>query len=176
VESVDAPTPKALSQIWKLFEFRSQPLSDMLSVKTDMRYLKTPTAQKMKIQRNFTQALPFKLAQGNGNWAFKFSKNYAILIYYCLIWFRNYQAANINIIFLVFACYIIQRHLDSSFLRHLKAMVAVVARNHSLKAKSDEFELFLGKSGKNVFFGPRTILKEVKEWCLKVNPCSLSHF
>ena len=48
-----------------------------------------------------------------------------------------------------------QRYLDSMFSHdHLAKIVEIVHRNFMLKKKSDDYELFLGKSGKNLIMGP----------------------
>ena len=65
------------------------------------------TQEKLSIKFDMFEKMPHRLYRGSGNWRFQFSKNYALLVYYSLIQFRNYQAANFNILFLVFACYIL---------------------------------------------------------------------
>ena len=87
------------------------------------------TAEKLLIKYDMFEKLPLRMTRGSGNWRFQFSKNYTLLVYYSLIQFRNYQAANFNILFLVFACYILQRYLDSMFSYHLSRIIEIVYRN-----------------------------------------------
>jgi hypothetical protein len=47
-----------------------------------------------------------------------------------------------------------QRYLDSMFHSHIQSVIKIVHRNFQLKKKSDDYELFLGKSGKNIIAGP----------------------
>ena len=99
------------------------------------------------------------------------------MVYYSLIQFRNYQAANFNILFLVFACYIMQRYLDQMFNQtHLSKIIEIVHRNFMLKKKSDDYELFLGKSGKNLILGPPEKHKPHRDWVNLVMKLSLEHF
>jgi hypothetical protein len=104
-------------------------IHDMYDYHNTVDYMKKSTADKILIKYSMFNRIPVTLTKGGGNWRFQFTKNYTLLVYYSLIQFRNYQAANFNIIFLVFGCYILQRYLDSMFLHHLQKIIEVVFRN-----------------------------------------------
>ena len=84
-----------------------------------------------------------------GNKFIGFHKNYALLVFYGLIQFRNYQANNFNILFLAFSWNILKKHYTPLGAKHISKIVDLVLKNYDLKDKSDEYEMFLGKSGKN---------------------------
>jgi hypothetical protein len=131
-----------------------QAVHDMYDYHNTKSYMSKSTLEKLDIKFSLFDIVPIHLNGGSGNWRFQFTKNYTLLVYYSLIQFRNYQAANFNILFLVFACYIMQRYLDSMLSYHLQKAIEIVQRNFQMKKKSDDYELFLGKSGKNAFLGP----------------------
>ena len=84
-----------------------------------------------------------------GNSKLSFFKNFALLVYYGLIQFRNYQANNFNILFLAFSCQVMKRYLSPIFNTHITKVLTSVYRNYDKMSKSSEQDLFLGKSGKN---------------------------
>ena len=84
-----------------------------------------------------------------GNKYIGFHKNYALLVFYGLIQFRNYQANNFNILFLAFSWNILRKHYTPLGAKHISKIVDLVFKNYDLKDKSDEYEMFLGKCGKN---------------------------
>ncbi len=49
-------------------------------------------------------------------------------------------------------------------------------RNFQLKKKSDDYELFLGKSGKNMILGPPPRHKAYQDWIKLVMKFTLEHF
>eukprot|EP00347_Sterkiella_histriomuscorum_P020361 403338103 len=148
---------------------------DMYDYHNTQEYMSKTTAEKMLIKYDMFTKFPARLTRGSGNWRFQFSKNYTLLVYYSLIQFRNYQAANFNILFLVFACYILQRYLDSMFSHHLQKIIEIVYRNFQMQKKSDDYELFLGKSGKNYIIGPPEKMKIYQDWVSQVFKFSLEH-
>lgn len=103
------------------FSENFDPVHDMYDYHNTKDYMSKMTAEKLEIKHNLFENLPARLAGGgSGHWRFQFTKNYTLLVYYSLIQFRNYQAANFNILFLVFACYIMQRYLDSMMNSHIQ--------------------------------------------------------
>lgn len=149
----------------------------MYDYRNSKEYMKKSTSEKLMVNFNmFDERVPSRLVNGgSGNWKFQFTKNYTLLVYYNLIQFRNYQAANFNILFLVFACYILQRYLDQMFHFHLAKVVEIVYRNFQMKKKSDDYELFLGKQGKNVILGPVEKVKIFQDWASQVLKYNLDH-
>lgn len=137
--------------------------------------MKKSTNDKLEIQHSLLDNVPVRILAGSGNWKFQFTKNYTLLVYYSLIQFRNYQAANFNILFLVFACYIMQRYLNSMMHQHLQKIVEIVFRNFQMKKKSDDYELFMGKSGKNMIIGPQEKIKTFQDWVTLVMKFNLDH-
>lgn len=91
-----------------------------------------------------------------------FQRQYSLLTYYCLIQFRNYQSSNFNILFLVFACYVVQRHINTSFLQCLHKMQRIVQCND--KGSQDE-ELFYTKA--NRIERPPNKLDMYRQWLNK---------
>lgn len=73
-----------------------------------------------------------------------FQLQYTHLIFYCMVQFRNYQAASFNILYLVLANFISQREIDPTFLRHFKRVIALTRRNYLAASKTNEYEMFLG--------------------------------
>jgi hypothetical protein len=59
---------------------------------------------------------------------------------------------------------------------HLSKIIEIVHRNFMLKKKSDDYELFLGKSGKNLILGPPEKHKPHRDWVNLVMKLSLEHF
>ncbi len=55
-------------------------------------------------------------------------------------------------------------------------MIEIVHRNFILKKKSDDYELFLGKSGKNLIMGPAEKHKPYMDWINLVLKFNLEHF
>lgn len=51
----------------------------------------------------------------------------------------------------------------------------VVQRNFLLKKKTDDYELFLGKQGKNSLQGPPEKVQPYRDWVRQVLPHSMSH-
>lgn len=147
----------------------------MYNYHNSKEYMRKSTAEKLEVSYSMFQRVPVCLTGGSGHWKFQFTKNYTLLVYYCLIQFRNYQAANFNILFLVFACYIMQRYLDKMLNSHFEKVVEIVFRNFQLKKKSDDYELFLGKSGKNLLLGPADRIKAFQDWSTVVMKFSLNH-
>ncbi len=45
------------------------------------------------------------------------------------------------------------------FSHHLQKIIEIVYRNFQMKKKSDDYELFLGKQGKNMIIGPPEKIK-----------------
>jgi len=43
-------------------------------------------------------------------------------------------------------------------------LIHIIHRNFINKKKSDDYELFLGKSGKNIFIGQEEQIKPFQEW------------
>ena len=110
---------------------------------------KLALAEKIAVRTQFLDKLPLLVAAGDGNEAFSFQKNYALLAYYCLIQFRNYQANNFNILFLIIASYIFKQHVNASFVDGLSCLSAVLFENFLQLEKTNELDLFFGKCGKN---------------------------
>ena len=108
--------------------------------------------------------MPVLVAQGDGNKTFSFQKNYILLSYYCLIQFRNYQASNFNILFLILASYIVKNHVNASFIEDLKNFTEIILQNFTKLEKTDELDLFFGKCGRNVIVSPPESLEFVKKW------------
>jgi hypothetical protein len=70
-----------------------------------------------------------------------------------------------------------QRYLDSMFSQdHLSKIIEIVHRNFMMKKKSDDYELFLGKSGKNLIMGPAEKYKAYKDWVNLALKFNLEHF
>jgi hypothetical protein len=67
-----------------------QPVNDMYDYHNTKEYMKKSTVEKLDIKYSFFDSLPLRLLGGSGNWRFQFTKNYALLVYYSLIQFRNY--------------------------------------------------------------------------------------
>jgi hypothetical protein len=44
----------------------------------------------------------------------------------------------------------------------------VIFRNFEMKKKSDDYEMFLGKSGKNIIIAPHKKIKVYRDWAMKV--------
>ena len=78
-----------------------------------------------------------------GNKYATFLKHYALLVFYGLIQFRNYQANNFNILFLAFSWNILKKHYTFLGSKHINKVVDLVYRNYDHKEKSDEYEMFL---------------------------------
>lgn len=97
-----------------------------------------------------------------GNKSISFHKNYTLLVFYGLIQFRNYQANNFNILFLAFSWNILKKHFCPIGERYINLIVDLVYKNYLQKDKSDEFEMFLGKSGKNKLEGKDDIIEVYK--------------
>jgi hypothetical protein len=68
-----------------------------------------------------------------------------------------------------------QRTLDSAFSAHLKRLIDIVFMNFQQKKKTDDYELFLGKSGKNAILGTLEPVRATREWVTKVVPLALDH-
>ena len=73
---------------------------------------------------------------------------YIHLIFYCMIQFRNYQAASFNILFLVLANFISQRQIDPSFLRKYRIVLRTLISNYLKRKKTGDYEMFLGSHDK----------------------------
>ena len=99
-----------------------------------------------------------------GNKHISFHKNYALLVFYGLIQFRNYQANNFNILFLAFSCNVLKKHFTTLGEKHIDKVVDLVKRNFDQKDKSDEYEMFLGKSGKNKLEGKEDYIDYYKNF------------
>ena len=91
-------------------------------------------------------------------------------MFYGLIQFRNYQANNFNILFLAFSCNILKKHFSPLGERHIQKIVDLVYRNFDQKEKSDEYEMFLGKSGKNKLEGREDLLDMYKFHINRMSP------
>jgi hypothetical protein len=85
-------------------------------------------------------------------------------VYYCLIQFRNYQSSNFNILFLVFACYIVKQQANQTFARGLQKVQRYMHFNMFAKGKSDDMELFFGKFGINNIQKPHSKLYDYQQW------------
>ena len=107
-----------------------------------------------------------------GNQQVSFHKNYALLVYYGLIQFRNYQANNFNILFLAFSCNVLKKHFSPLGSAHIFKIVDLVWKNYESKEKSDEYEMFLGKSGKNKFETNDDLIEQYSHF---INPFPPSH-
>jgi|LauGreDrversion4_2_1035121.scaffolds.fasta_scaffold1343254_1 hypothetical protein len=59
--------------------------------------------------------------------------------------------------------------------QHLRRIISIVSRNFQLKKKSDDYELFLGKSGKNVIIGPAEKIKKYHDWMNVVLKYNMEH-
>lgn len=77
-----------------------------------------------------------------------FQMQYIHLIFYCMIQFRNYQAASFNILFLVLANFISQRQIDPSFLRKYRIVLRTLISNYLKRKKTGDYEMFLGSHDK----------------------------
>jgi len=75
-----------------------------------------------------------------------------LLIFYCMIQFRNYQAANFNILSLVIANFISQRQIDPTFLRDYRECMGILMTNYLRRQKTTEYEMFLGSTSSNAKF------------------------
>jgi len=51
-----------------------------------------------------------------------------------------------------------KRYYNPLFKDHIKSIIGLVHKNYELKEVSDEFELFLGKKGKNSFSGDNMLI------------------
>ena len=67
-----------------------------------------------------------------------------------MIQFRNYQASNFNILFLILSSYIVKNHVNSSFIHALTKFQDILLQNFVVLEKTDEIELFFGKCGRNM--------------------------
>lgn len=72
--------------IQKYFE----PVHDMYDYHNTSEYMGKTTNEKLQVNYDMLEKLPVKIMKGSGNWRFQFTKNYALLVYYSLIQFRNY--------------------------------------------------------------------------------------
>ncbi len=61
------------------------------------------------------------------------------------------------------------------FHSHIQSVIKIVHRNFQLKKKSDDYELFLGKSGKNIIAGPIEKIKAYQTWASEVLKFNLEH-
>lgn len=111
---------------------------------------KKTLAEKIAMRTEYLQKLPVFVMSGDGNNAFSFQKNYALLSYYCLIQFRNYQANNFNILFLIIASYIFKKHVNANFIDGLTRISAILFENFLQLEKTNELDLFFGKCGRNL--------------------------
>ena len=89
-------------------------------------------------------------------------------MFYGLIQFRNYQANNFNILFLAFSCNVLKKHFTILGEKHITKIVHLVQRNFDQKDKSDEYEMFLGKSGKNKLEGKEDYVEYYKTFANNV--------
>jgi len=58
---------------------------------------------------------------------------------------------------------------------HLGQIVQVLQRNFLLKKKTDDYELFLGKQGKNLLQGPPDKVQPYRDWASKLVTHTMSH-
>ena len=107
-----------------------------------------------------------------GNKYASFLKHYALLVFYGLIQFRNYQANNFNILFLTFSWNILKKHYTFLGSKHINKIVDLVYRNYDQKEKSDEYEMFLGKSGKNKLEGKEDFIENYR-LCINHSKCQI---
>lgn len=107
-------------------------------------------SDKIKSKCDFMNKLPMLVNKGDGNIGFQFQKSYILLAYYCLIQFRNYQASNFNILFLILSSYIVRTHVNASFIDALQIFTSVIIENHCQLDKTDELDLFFGRCGRNM--------------------------
>ena len=126
--------------------------------------------EKVKQTNNFIAQAPLLVTQGNGNVAFQFQKNYIMLVYYSLIQFRNYQANNFNILFLILASYIVKHQVNYSFIEGLQQFTPVILRNFSQLKKTDELELFFGKCGRNAILEAPSPVSYMQDYLKYVVP------
>jgi len=127
-------------------------------------------AQKITMKSDFLNQLPVLVADGDGNTGFSFQKNYTLLAFYCLIQFRNYQASNFNILFLILASYIVKNHVNATFVKGLEYFTTTLLENFVLLEKTDELDLFFGKCGRNMIVEPPQNLQAVQKWVQLVAP------
>lgn len=150
------------------FNPEAQTLTQCLSILADISEYKTSNYKCFKVDDNFeSEEWQLKEFSNNdimteGNKYIDFHKNYALLVFYGLIQFRNYQANNFNILFLAFSCNILKKHYTMIGERHITKIVDLVYRNFDMKEKSDEYEMFLGKSGKNKLEGKEELIEIYK--------------
>ena len=133
-------------------------------------------AEKIVVKSEFLKSLPVLVAQGDGNKCFSFQKNYTLLAYYCLIQFRNYQASNFNILFLILASYIVKNHVNASFIAGLQRFTDVLQENFQRLEKTDDLDLFFGKCGKNDIAEAPEMLDYIKKWVRLVMPHQCSFY
>lgn len=131
---------------------------------------KKTLAEKIATRTQFLEKLPVLVASGDGNTAFAFQKNYALLSYYCLIQFRNYQANNFNILFLIIASYIFKKHVNASFIDGLQRISSILFENFLSLEKTNELDLFFGKCGRNVIQAAPQKLSFIQKWIELVSP------
>lgn len=93
-----------------------------------------------------------------------------MLAYYCLIQFRNYQANNFNILFLIIASYIFKQHVNASFVDGLTCLSGVLFENYLQLEKTNELDLFFGKCGKNKIAEAPAKLEYIQKWIEVVAP------
>ena len=106
---------------------------DPSTAATDLKLFMPPQqtlAQKMKNKSQFMEKLPVLVPEGDGNTSFSFQNNYLLLAYYSLIMFRNYQASNFNILFLILSSYIVKHQINSAFSKGLNQLNSVLLENY----------------------------------------------
>ena len=143
------------------------------AVQNDLRLLVPPLKtleEKIKVHTDFIGQLPFLVPEGDGGTAFQFQKNYVLLAYYCLIQFRNYQASNFNILFLILSSYIVKNHVNASFIDGLQKFTCVILQNFNMLEKTDELDLFFGKCGSNRIIDAPPNIFFVQKWIQFVVP------
>ena len=87
-----------------------------------------------------------------------------------MIQFRNYQANNFNILFLIIASYIFKKHVNASFIEGLHKISSILFENFLLLEKTNELDLFFGKCGKNVINKAPEKLSFIQKWSDLVAP------
>lgn len=127
-------------------------------------------AEKIKLSNDYTSDLPQLVPEGDGSTAFSFQKNYILLAYYCLIQFRNYQASNFNILFLILASYIVKNHVNVNFIEALQRFTVIILENFTKLDKTDEMDLFFGKCGRNEIREPPHSVEFIQKWFYYVVP------
>ena len=65
---------------------------------------------------------------GDGNTSFQFQRHYILLVYYCLIQFRNFKVSG-NALYMIQAGLVVKNHVNSSFMASFKRFSNVLKEN-----------------------------------------------